>query len=126
MKEKPKGGKLPVQSQGTRWITHKHSIVYVDALNPPSLLSLSLQEDKIDITTHTESSKWPTNSSQREPKHWPTVNCVIATISSKENGTHEYQSSCLTYFTDSILTNCSAAVLRDLKKLESNVKERLA
>ena len=63
--------------------------LYVDALKPPTLLSLSLQEEKLDIVQgiqHTlKASKSLKSLAKQTPLNWPTVKLVCSRVT-EESG----------------------------------------
>ena len=73
--------------------------MFVDALKTPSLLSLTLQEDGIDIVQgiqHIVKSSASLQSLTRDnPKQWPTVKIVLSRITS-EGTKKEYQGATVT------------------------------
>lgn len=174
----PKGGNLPVRSQGTRWISHKRKALqrvvdrfgayathltalvsdttiksadqarlkgylqkwtqgkmlvgcamYIDVLKAPSLLSLSLQDDGVDIIQgikHILKSADALQSlAKQDPQQWPTVKLVLSRVTD-EGSQKLYQGGSLTRFTDSMLNQCSRQALEDLQRLDGKLKERLA
>lgn len=74
------------------------SALYIDVLKSPSILSLTLQEDNLDIVggiKHILKSRKSLNSlSVQDPLQWPTIKLVTARIK-EENGQCMYQGAVL-------------------------------
>ena len=103
--------------------------LYIDVLKAPSLLSLCLQKDGVDIIYCIKQIIKSANAleslASKDPKQWPTVRLVLSRIS--EDGTEKlYQGGTLTHYNDSTVTACSTQAVADLKCLSSKLKERLA
>ena len=102
--------------------------MYIEILKAPSILSLALQEDQIDIVYGLKqilkSASALQSLAQREPKNWPTVKLVVGRVSD-EGGQKFYQGGVLKNFTDDMFTACSRQALSDLQKLDSKMRERL-
>lgn len=150
----PKGGNMPVRSQGTRWIAHKRkalqrfvdrygayvghlsamvqgrdtksvdkarvkgylmkmvnsrvligAAMYIDLLKPAYLLSISLQEDKVNIVHGLQNilraSKSLQKQAEADPKNWPTVKILMDRIEKESTGgTALYQGAQLHNFND--------------------------
>lgn len=101
--------------------------MYVDALKPVSLLSLTLQKEGADIVTSIENTlksvKALKTLSELAPIEWPSVKLVKSRL--KDVGHHkEYQGVALQNF-DRTLEQCKKHVMDDICKLEEKIKERL-
>ena len=173
--ELPKGGNLPVQCQGTRWINYKRkallclvdrygsylihvstivedgsipvidraryggyltkwkeakmligAAMYADVLKPPSILSLSLQEESIDVVKGIHCLLKTTKSlnglAEQDPLQWPTVKKALSRIEDKE-GKHSYQTAVICNYTQESTRTCAHLVCKDLKRLISRIKE---
>ena len=173
----PKGGDLPIRSQGSRWITHRRNALqrvidrfgayishiitlsedstmkaedrarmkgyiskwshakiligcslYIDVLQPASLLSLTLQGHKLDIVLGikyiVKTVKSLKKLSEKEPSTWPTYKLICNRIKD-ESGKKLYQGVVLKHYSTEVLEQCQHQALRDLKLLEQNMHERL-
>lgn len=95
--------------------------MYIKILKAPSILSLTLQEDRVDIVQGLKqiltSANAPQALAKRDPKNWPTVKFVVGRVS--EDGDQKvYQGGVLKNFTDDMLAHCSCQALADLQKLD--------
>ena len=94
-------------------------------LKAPSLLSLALQDESLDIVL---GIKQVLNSSKamasQDPLQWPTVQLVRSRVKDEEGG-KVYQGSVLSTYSPSVLKLCADEALSDLKRLEEKLKERL-
>jgi hypothetical protein len=102
--------------------------MYVDALKSPSVLSLALQEDGLDIVQGIHSILKASSSLQLlmndTPKQWPTVQLVLSRV--KSEGTDSvYQGAVLSHYDDGMFSHCSDTVLGDLQNLSDAIKHRL-
>ena len=99
--------------------------MYIEALKPVSLLSLTLQSEGADILMSIENTLKSVKSlkslSQKDSSEWPTVKLVKSWI---EVVSQEYQGVVLQNF-DASLEQCKVHVLVDLKKLDRRIQERL-
>ena len=173
----PKGGNLPIRSQGSRWITHRRNALqriinrfgayinhlitlaedssmkaedrarmkgyiskwshtkilvgcslYIDVLQPASLLSLTLQGLKLDIVLGIKHIVKTVESlkklSEKEPSTWPTYKPICNRIKD-ECGKKLYQGVVLKNYSTELLEQCQHQALRDLKLLEKNMRDRL-
>lgn len=102
--------------------------LYVDALKAPSLLSLCLQNKKLDILSGIQqllrSSKYLKTLSRQNPLEWPTVKLICCRMK-EENGKKVYQGAVLTNYQDATLKACSDAAISDITTLESKMRTRL-
>ena len=97
-------------------------------LKAPSILSLTLQEEQIDIVSGLKhllkSSSALQSLTQREPKNWPTIKLVVGRVS-EEGSQKFYQGGVLKNFTDDMFTEYSRQALSDLQKLDGKMREWL-
>jgi len=104
------------------------SALYTDVLKPASLLSLTLQDDEIDVAhgishilkSHTSLKKLTTQN----PAEWPVTKWVLSKLSD-ENGGKVYQGAELHGFRDSTIKTCQDQALADLKSLDEWMRTRL-
>jgi hypothetical protein len=103
--------------------------MYVDVLKAPSILSLTLQDDGVDIIQGIKSILKAVSSLQslckENPREWSTMKLVLSRIT-EEGSKKVYQGSTLSSYTDAMLSNCSAQAKADLEKLDGKIKERLS
>ena len=103
--------------------------MYVEALKPVSLLSLTLQKGGADIVTSIENTlksvKALKSLSELAPIEWPTVKLVKRRLKDVDDQ-KEYQGVALQNF-DSTLEQCKKHVMDDICicRLEQKIKERL-
>ena len=102
--------------------------MYVEALKPVSLLSLSLQKEGADIVTSIENTlksvKALKSLSELAPVEWPTVKLVKRRLKDVTGDQKEYQGVALQNF-DTTLEQCKKHVMADICRLEQKIKERL-
>lgn len=104
------------------------SALYTDALKPASLLSLTLQDDDIDVVqgiknilkSHTSLKKL----TSQDVVEWPVTKVVLSKLKD-ENGGKVYQGSELHNFKDSTIKTCQDQALTDLKSLDDRMRSRL-
>jgi len=104
------------------------SALYTDALKPASLLSLSLQNDDIDVVqgiksilkSHTSLKKL----TSQDVVDWPISKMVLSKLQD-ENGHKVYQGFELHSFKDSTIKACQEQALADLKSLDERMRSRL-
>ena len=94
----------------------------------PCTLSLTLQEDQVDIVQGLQqilkSAKALQTLAKQDLKNWPTVKVVVGRVSG--DGVQKvYQGGVLKNFTDDMLAQCSHQALADLQKLDGKMRERL-
>ena len=102
--------------------------LYIDALKPASLLSLTLQDDHINIVqglkhilqSHSSLKKL----TSQNPVEWPVIKLVLSKLKD-ENGGKEYQGSELHRFTGNTTKMCADQALADLKSLDDQMRARL-
>ena len=102
--------------------------MYVDAMKPISLLSLTLQGHSVDIVLCIEhilkTSKALKSIETKDPLEWPTVKLVLDRIK-KVGEDSEYQGATLKGFDVTTLQYCKKQVLSDLQRLILKMRERL-
>ena len=103
--------------------------LYVDVLKSPSLLSLSLQKENLDIVMALQHILRPVKHlkalAESPPEEWPTAKLVLSKITRKEEANSEYQGAVLKSFTPSTLRSCQEQSLRDLLQLDQMMRSRL-
>ena len=102
--------------------------MYVDLLQPVHLLSLSLQDDKVNIVhgIHNllKARKSLKGLAKKEPGEWPTVKLVLSRLQRDKEDTL-YQGAPLANYSVSTLSSCAEKVKTDLVCLDNKMKERL-
>lgn len=102
--------------------------LYVDVLKPPSLLSLSLQGEKLDIVGGIhhllKSSKSLRKLAEQDPHQWPTLKLVSSRVK-EENGSKVYQGAVLSAHTPATIKQCTEQAVADLERLDERMRERL-
>jgi len=104
------------------------SALYTDALKPASLLSLTLQDDDINIVqgikhilkSHSSLKKL----TSQNPVEWPVTKVVLSRLKD-ENGGKVYQGSELHHFRDTTTKSCADQALANLKSLDDQMRARL-
>ena len=103
--------------------------MYIDILKAPSILSLVLQEDGMDIIQGIKailkSVSYLQSLNKEAPKEWSTVKLTLTRIAD-EGGSKVYQGSDLSNYTEAMLRKCFTDGLADLKNLDTALKERLS
>ncbi|KAL5506170.1 hypothetical protein EMCRGX_G007757 [Ephydatia muelleri] len=153
--EFPKGGDVPIRSQGSRWIDHKRKALQrvVDRYGAYIAHLTTLAEDPsvkpddraklngylkkwmqfriiFGCALYVDVLKAPSLLSQSlqsrlDPVEWPTVCLLLKRI--KNDGMDKlYQGSVLKDFKQSIQQKCAQDALNDLTALEEKMRERLA
>ena len=102
--------------------------LYVDILKAPSILSLCLQHEKLDIVLGIRqlllSRKSILAMAGQDPLDWPTVKLVCSRIK-VEDGESLYQGSVLSGYTPDLLKSCADQAVADAKRLDVKLRERL-
>ena len=102
--------------------------MFIEAVRPAAVLSLSLQELNTDIVLCIEytlkSLRSLTTLQTQDPLQWPTVKLARERIKTVGNKS-EYQGATLKCYNVSTLEFCKQNVLADLKRLITKTKERL-
>lgn len=95
--------------------------LYTDALKPASLLSLTLQDDNVDIVHGLKSILRAHSSlkklSSLDPGEWPSLKVVFSQMKD-EHGGKVYQGSELCRFNDSTVNSCKQQALADTSSLD--------
>lgn len=103
--------------------------MYIEVLKAPSILSLTLQDDEVDIVHGLQSIIKAASSLQvlhkEDPQQWSTVKLVLTRVT-EEDSKKVYQGSTLSNYTSAMLSSCSNQAKADLQKLNEKMKERLA
>jgi len=102
--------------------------LYIDALKPASLLSLSLQNDDIDVVqgiknivkSHTSLEKL----TSQDVVDWPVSKMVLSKLEN-ENGQKIYQGFEVHNFRESTIKTCEDQAVADLKSLDNRMRSRL-
>ena len=104
--------------------------LYTDVLKPASLLSLTLQDDNVDVAqgiksilkSHTSLKKLTT----QDVMEWPVTKLVLSKLSDEDGSNVKvYQGFELKNFSDVIIRACSDQALADLKSLDDHMRSRL-
>ena len=102
--------------------------LYIDVLKPASVLSLTLQGEKLDIVqglrSILKSAKSLRSMSDEDFRQLPTVSLVRSRVK-EEDGSTIYQGAALHSYSSSSIKVCADQVHEDSRKLESKMKERL-
>ena len=104
------------------------SALYTDAIKPASLLSLTLQDDDINVVqgikhilkSHSSLKKL----TSQNPVEWPVTKVVLSRLKD-ENGGKVYQGSELHHFRDTTTKSCADQALANLKSLDDQMRARL-
>ena len=104
--------------------------MYTDILKSPSCLSLTLQEEKLDVIKAIQhllkARKSLQSLSKQNPVEWPSVSMVYNRIVEDESSKiHSYQGVALTNCSHEKFQQYSNEVIKDLKRLDDKLKERL-
>ena len=95
---------------------------YVDVLKAPSLPSLCLQDEKLDIVSGNKhllkSSKNLKTLAGQNPLDWPTVKLVCSRVK-EGNGDKIYQGAVLTNYNPTSVKVCADTALVDVNMLEN-------
>lgn len=102
--------------------------MYIDALKPVSLLSLSLQgNDTADIVISIESTlksaKTLQSLTQKDPSQWPKLK-LLRQSTKEVDGEQQYQGVPLDNL-DAAVDQCKTHVVADVERLREKMKERL-
>ena len=100
----------------------------MDILKPPSLLSLTLQDNKLDLVLGIKHILKTIKSLKalagQDPLQWPTVKLVCSRIKD-EDGSKQYQGALLQCYDTRTLEHCKEQALADLKQLDLKMRDRL-
>ena len=101
------------------------SALYVDVLKSPSLLSLTLQDDDLDIVLGLKhilkSVKSLKKLADQNPLEWPTIKFVRSRITDG----NMYQGAVMQNFNTRTLHYCRDQALADLQQLDQQMRDRL-
>ena len=102
--------------------------LYMDILKPPSLLSHTLQDDKLDLVLGIKHILKTIKSLKalagQDPLQRPTVKLVCSKIKD-EDGSKQYQGALLQCYDTRTLEHCKEQALADLKQLDLKMRDRL-
>ena len=102
--------------------------LYIDIFQSPSLLSLSLQDDCIDVASGiknlSKSHRSLKKLSSQEPLKWPSVASVYSKVKQDINGSSSYQGVVLRRY-NSTISYCKTQALADLHQLDERMRCRL-
>ena len=102
--------------------------VFIDAMKPASLLSLTLQELNTDIVLCIEQIlkmfKSLSNLQAKDPREWPSVKLVNKERMKVVSEESQYQDVKLMLHNQITVENCKKDVLNDLQRLSVKLKER--
>lgn len=102
--------------------------LYVDILQAPSFLSLTLQNDSLDIVQGIQHILKSHQSLKKlvsqDPLQWPTVKLVSKKILEKD-GKKTYQGMELKRYTDVTIKACKEHAIADLNRLDKKMRDRL-
>ena len=89
--------------------------LYIDVLQSPSLLSLSLQDECIDVASEIKnllkSHRSLEKLSSQEPLKWPSVTSVYSKVKRGINDSSSYQGVVLRRYNDSTISSCKTQAL---------------
>ena len=101
------------------------SALYSDALKPASLLSLTLQDDDVNIVEGIKHILKSHGSLKKltslNPNEWPVTKVVLSRLRD-ENGGKVYQGLKLHHFRDTTTNTCADQALADLKPLDDQMR----
>ena len=101
------------------------SAMYIEILKAPSMLSLTLQCDNLDIIEGINPIVKSVNTlmslSKQDPLQWPQVKLLLT----KVNDEGVYQGCALNQYSSKSLDQCSAHAKADLARLDTKIRERL-
>ena len=101
------------------------SAMYIEILKAPSMLSLTLQCDNLDIIEGinpiVKSVDTLMSLSEQDPLQWPQVKLLLT----KVNDEGVYQGCALNQYSSKSLDQCSAHAKADLARLDTKMRERL-
>ena len=102
--------------------------LYVDLLKPPSLVSLTLQEEKLDLVLGIKhifkQIKSLKGLAGQDSLQWPTVKLVCSRIKDKKGG-KQYQGATLKSCNSATLEYCKEQAIADVNKLDLRMRDRL-
>ena len=102
--------------------------MYVDILKGPSLLSLSLQNDNLDVVSGLQQIIKTLKSLKvvvdLDPKEWPTCMLICGRVKD-DNGQKVYLGAVLSEYNSIALQACADTAIADARRLEDSMKARL-
>ena len=102
--------------------------MYVEILKIPSILSLTLQYESLDIVGGINSLVKSINTllslTKQNPLQWPQVKLLVTKVTD-DGDSQVYQGCALTEYSDNVLQQCSAHAKSDLNRLDVKLRERL-
>ena len=105
--------------------------MFIDILQSPSLLSLSLQDNNLDMVKGIhgilKSHKSLKKLSSLDPLQWPTVRfaCSKIVADPDEDGKYTYQGVCLKNYSESVMKCCKDQAAADLNRLDEKLRIHL-
>ena len=107
---------------------HIGAAMYIDILKGPSLLSLSLQNDNLDVVSGLQHIIKTLKSlkvvADLDPKEWPTCKLICDRVKD-DDGQKVYQGAVLSEYNPTALQACADTAVADARRLEDSVKARL-
>ena len=103
--------------------------MYMDILQSPSILSLTLQDDDIDVALGIKSLLKSHSTlkklSMQDPLQWSSTASLISKFSNDSSGGKMYQGITLQRYNEATVTTCKHQVLSDLTNLDDKMSSRL-
>ena len=102
--------------------------LYIEALKPVSILSLTMQEDSTDVVSCVEStlrsSRALQSLTEKNPGLWSTIESLKRSVK-EVDGELEYQGVAVDNI-DKVVDQCKKHVLADIDRLQQRLKDRLS
>ena len=99
--------------------------MYIDLLKAPALLSLCLQDEKLDIVRGIrhllQSSKHLKSIAGQSPLEWPTVKLICGRIKD-DDGENVYQGAVVSNYNPTTLNACADSALADINQLDNQMQ----
>ena len=103
--------------------------MYIDILQSPSILSLTLQDDNIDVALGIKSLLKSHSTlkklSMQDPLQWSSTASLISKFSNDGSGGKTYQGITLQRYNEATVATCKHQVLSDLTNLDDKMRSRL-
>ena len=103
--------------------------MYIDILQSPSILSLTLQDDNIDVALGIKSLLKSHSTlkklSMQDPLQWSSTTSVISKFADDDSGGKMYQGITLQRYNEATIATCKHQVLADLTNLDDKMRSRL-
>ena len=103
--------------------------MYIDILQSPSILSLTLQDDNIDVALGIKSLLKSHSTlkklSMQDPLQWSSTASLISKFSNDGSGDKRYQGITLQRYNETTIATCKHQVLSDLTNLDDKMRSRL-